>query len=180
VQTVVTTPTSLSNSGGGGGSKVNVGGIVGGVLGTLLLIAVLLGIFLVWLPRRQKKKAAAAQAQSQTFVQTQPQTKGEEGSTFVPTAAVVRKGGGRAELPEKGGVGGVAVEAKEVIPDAKKEGVVVVDRGVEVDGTGMEEGGEGRYGLRPEELDGEGRYVGELHGDGRQFGGVELEGRELR
>jgi hypothetical protein len=50
--------------------------------------------------------------------------------------------------------------------------------GFEVDGEGLgvrELGGEGMYGLRPEELDSEGRYVGELHGDGRQYGGIELE-----
>jgi hypothetical protein len=34
--------------------------------------------------------------------------------------------------------------------------------------------GEGKYGLRPEELDAEGRYIGELHGDGRQVTGSEL------
>jgi hypothetical protein len=34
--------------------------------------------------------------------------------------------------------------------------------------------GEGRYGLRPEELDANGNYIGELHGDGRQPGSTEL------
>jgi hypothetical protein len=38
-------------------------------------------------------------------------------------------------------------------------------------------GARGRYGLRPEEPDSEGRYVGELHRDGRQ--GVELQGSEV-
>ncbi|KAF8850954.1 hypothetical protein BDZ45DRAFT_751193 [Acephala macrosclerotiorum] len=189
VQTLITTPTSSPSSGGGGGSKVNTGAIVGGVLGALLLIVVLLGAFLVWLQRRQKKKAAAvSQLQSGPFVQTQPNAQGAEGSTFVPTAAPVRRGGGRAELPEKGGAG---VGEKEVIPDVEEKekgrlggGDMVGQReGVEVDSTGLgvgELGGEGRYGLRPEELDSEGRYVGELHGDGRQFGGIELEGREVR
>ena len=189
VQTLITTPTSSPSSGGGGGSNVNSGAIVGGVLGALLLIAILLGVFLVWLPRRQKKKAAAvSQLRSGPFVQTQPKAEGAEGSTFVPTAAPVRRGVGRAELPEKGGAG---VGEKEIIPDVKEKengvlggGDVVGQReGVEVDGTGLGvggPGGESRYGLRPEELDSEGRYVGELHGDGRQFGGVELEGREVR
>jgi hypothetical protein len=45
-----------------------------------------------------------------------------------------------------------------------------------MDGRGVQAA---RYGLRPEELDSEGRYVGELHGDGRQFGGVELQGSEV-
>lgn len=189
VQTLIITPTPSPSPRGGGGSKVNTGAIVGGVLGALLLIAVLLGVFLVWLPRRQKKKdAAVSQLQPGPFVQTQPAVPGAEGSTFVPTAAPVRRGGGRAELPEKGGAG---VGEKEVIPDVKEKekgdlgggGVVGQREGVEVDGTGLgvgELGGEGRYGLRPEELDSEGRYVGELHGDGRQFGGIELEGREVR
>jgi len=35
-------------------------------------------------------------------------------------------------------------------------------------------------GCGPEELDSEGRYVGELHGDGRQFIEVELQGSEVR
>jgi hypothetical protein len=177
VQTLITSPTSTPNSGRGGGQKVNVAGIVGGVLGALILIAVLLGAFLVWLPRRQKKKALLVQQQ----VSTQPQTPGEPGSTFVRGAAAVgvRKAGGRAELPEKGG-GGVIGE-KEIIEDVEKEGKVgadpAVDRAVEIDGSGTQ----GRYGLRAEELDSEGRYVGELHGDGRQFGGgVELPGSEVR
>lgn len=34
--------------------------------------------------------------------------------------------------------------------------------------------GEGRYGLRPDELDANGNYIGELHGDGRQPGSTEL------
>jgi hypothetical protein len=167
VQTLITTPTSAPNSGRGGGQKVNVAGIVGGVLGALVLIAVMLGAFLVWLPRRQKKKALLVQQQ----VSTQPQTPGEPASTFVPGAAAVgvRKGGG-----------GVVGE-KEIIEDVEKEGKVgtdlTVDRAVEIDGSGTQ----GRYGLRAEELDSEGRYVGELHGDGRQFGGgVELPGSEVR
>ena len=81
---------------------------------------------------------------------------------------VARRGPGRAELPEKVGAEAV-VGQKEVIPDEKKEAIVEMP-GVH---------GEGRYGLRPEELDSEGRYVGELHGDGRQ-GGFELEGTEVR
>jgi len=73
------------------------------------------------------------------------------------------------------------VGEKEVIEDVEKEGKVgadlAVDRAVEIDGSGTQ----GRYGLRAEELDNEGRYVGELHGDGRQSGGgVELPGSEVR
>jgi hypothetical protein len=95
-----------------------------------------------------------------------------------------KKGPGRAELPDEmigkgGGVGlgmgemekeNVISEVSPVSPESGK---------VEMDGRGEGLGqGQGRYGLRPEELDGDGRYVGELHGDGRQFGGggVELEG----
>lgn len=75
-----------------------------------------------------------------------------------------KRGGGRVELlgTEKG-IPMVSVEGKE-------EGKV------EMDGTGM-----GRYGLRPEELDAEGRFVGELHGDGRELvPGVELAESEVR
>ena len=82
-----------------------------------------------------------------------------------------RKGGGRAELAgaER------EVEEEKVVVGEKVEDKVV-DRGWEIDGRGVE----GRYGLRPEELDSEGRYVGELHGDGRQqFEGVELQGSEV-
>jgi hypothetical protein len=183
VQTVISTPSSSPSSSGGGGSKVNIGAIVGGLLGGLVLIAVALGVFHVWLPRRQKRKAAAVSQQSGEFEET---AQGAEGKTFGPAAAAGKAGGGRAELPGKGGVG---VGEKEVIAQVKEtemvgEGNLVGQReGVEVDGGGLgvrELGGEGRYGLRAEELDSEGRYVGELHGDGRQYGGVALEGRGVR
>jgi hypothetical protein len=138
----------------------------------LVLIAILLAIFLIWLPRHQKKKAG---------IQGESGPVGGAGSTFVPAAAV-KKGGGRAELQggeaekEKGaevGVGEKEVKEEVVSPVSPQGGKV------EIDGRGVDGQGEGRYGLRPEELDSEGRYVGELHGDGRQFGGVELEGSEV-
>jgi hypothetical protein len=92
----------------------------------------------------------------------------------VAAAAAVKKGGGRAELPDEGKGEGVVGEKEKI--DVVSEVVSPVSpesAKVEMDGQGQ---GQGRYGLRPEELDSEGRYVGELHGDGRQFGGVELEG----
>jgi hypothetical protein len=130
-------------------------------------------------------------------LQAQSGPVGGEGSTFVPAAAGnlpppaivgvgvgvgTKKGGGRAELPDAmigkgvgaGGIGGEMEKEKgnvisEISPVSPERGEVEMDAQ-----------GQGRYGLRPEELDGEGRYVGELHGDGRQFGGggggVELEG----
>jgi hypothetical protein len=116
VQTLISTPSS-SPSGGGGGSKVNIGAIVGGVLGGLVLIAVVLGIFLVWLPRRQKKAAAGLQP-SGAFGET---AQGAEGKTFGPAAAAGKAGGGRAELPGKGGVG---VGEKEVIAQVKETEMV--------------------------------------------------------
>lgn len=98
-----------------------------------------------------------------------------EGSTFVPPAAAAvggRKGGGRAELPDEGkGLGGEAEKEKVNVMSEVVSPVSPQSGKVEMDAQGQ-----GRYGLRPEELDSEGRYVGELHGDGRQFGGVELEG----
>jgi hypothetical protein len=178
LQTITSSPSQSSSnsnsnnnesvSGGGGGNKVNIAGIVGGLLGALVLIVILLAVFLIWLPRRQKKKAA---------VQGESGPVGGAGSIFVPAAAsAVRKGGGRAEL--QGGEAakgtGVGVGEKEV-----KEEVVVSPVSPQVKGAEMDGQGEGKYGLRPEELDSEGRYVGELHGDGRQFGGVELEGSEV-
>jgi hypothetical protein len=101
------------------------------------------------------------------------------GSTFVPKTT---KGSGRAEL---GGVGKAAGLGEKVVVEEVKvgeEGFVVGDAGVwgreEMEGRGVERR-EGRYGLRPEELDSEGRYVGELHGDGRQVvPGFELQGSE--
>lgn len=45
---------------------------------------------------------------------------------------------------------------------------------VNVAPTAAEVNGDGRQALRPNELDTEGRYVGELHGDGRHFTGSEL------
>jgi hypothetical protein len=58
--------------------------------------------------------------------------------------------GGRAELMEKGNEPHVSV-APVAAPNV------------------TELQGEGRHGLRPEELDANGNYIGELHGDGRQL-----------
>jgi hypothetical protein len=85
------------------------------------------------------------------------------GSTFTP-----RRGGGRAELYGKEkGIPIVSVVAGEVNEERK----------VEIDGAGTDIG---KYGLRPEELDAEGRFVGELHGDGREVVPGELAGSEVR
>lgn len=73
-------------------------------------------------------------------------------SAKVTHAAVFKKpAGGRAELGDK-----------------EDETIVNVAPAV------VEVHGDGRHGLRPDELDAEGRYIGELHGDGRHFSGSEL------
>lgn len=86
----------------------------------------------------------------------------------VPPSVVgagVKKGGGRAELPDEGkatGGGGAGEKEKVGVMSEVVSPVSPVSPAsgkVEMDG------------LRPEELDSEGRYLGELHGDGRQFGG---------
>jgi hypothetical protein len=135
--------------------KVNIGAIVGGIIGALVLIAALLVVGFIWFNRRQKAKE-------------KKKMEAGAGSTFVPM-----KGPGRAELPEKG-IPLVGVDAKEVVQEVREP--ISGGGGVEMDGRGVQAA---RYGLRPEELDSEGRYVGELHGDGRQFGGVELQGSEV-
>jgi hypothetical protein len=158
VQTITTAPSTTSSSAATNPSsisppKVNIAGIVGGIVGALVLIAIPLAIFYIWLPRRQKAKA-----------RKEAELQGQVGSTFIPK----RTGGGRAELQGEETEKGVAVE---------DVGVVEAEKGkVEMDARGM-----ARYGLRPEELDSEGRFVGELHGDGREVvPGVELEGSEVR
>jgi hypothetical protein len=124
----------------------------------LVLIAILLAIFFIWLPRRQKRRAIA-----------EAERKGQVGSTFTPK----RIGGGRAELQGTE----TAIPMVDVVGTEVEEGPRDrVESGVEIDSRGVQET---RYGLRPEELDSEGRFVGELHGDGRQFGGVELQGSEV-
>lgn len=76
---------------------------------------------------------------------------------------------------------------KEAVPVSAEEPPIVVDkpvskppaggraeldeatgRSANVQHTGVESPPP-RYGLRPEELDAEGRYIGELHADGRQY-----------
>jgi hypothetical protein len=76
-------------------------------------------------------------------------------SPVEPVALVRKAVGGRAELMEK-----------------ENEPVVEVTPASAPNGAELQS--EGRYGLRREELDADGRYVGELHGDGRQFTGSEL------
>jgi hypothetical protein len=80
------------------------------------------------------------------------------------------------------------VGEKEIMGEEQRHGVgrdnlamSAGEKGVEIDGRGVQAqgGGGGRYGLRPEELDSQGRYVGELHGDGRQGRGFELQGTEV-
>jgi hypothetical protein len=124
----------------------------------------LLAVVFIWLPRRQKKKEREA-------------ANANVGGTFVPPPApgAAVKGQGRAELPEKG-IPLVGVDAKEVVEE-RKEQVIGGAGGVEMDGRAI---AATKYGLRPEELDEQGRYVGELHGDGRQVFGGELQGSEVR
>lgn len=73
----------------------------------------------------------------------------------VPAVIPKGTGGGRAELDDKG-IDPI-VNVKPTDPT----------RSVEIQG-------EGRHGLRPEELDASGRYIGELHGDGRHINSSEL------
>lgn len=72
-----------------------------------------------------------------------------------PAERVKQLVGGRAELTEK-----------------QSEPVVSVTPAASPNVTELH--GEGRYGLRPDELDANGNYIGELHGDGRQPGSTEL------
>jgi hypothetical protein len=137
--------------------------------GAIFIIALVVG---VWFCSRRGNSQSKARTDAEI-----------PGSIFVPSGSVpplasagVKKAFGRAELGgEKGGV----VEV--VSPISAQDGVSPVG-GEEVRRGPGRAGLEGRYGLRPEELDSEGRYVGELHGDGRQGhygGGVELEGSEV-
>lgn len=72
-----------------------------------------------------------------------------------PAEPVKQLVGGRAELMEKQSEPGVSVTPA-ATPNM------------------TELHGEGRHGLRPDELDSDGNYIGELHGDGRQPGSTEL------
>jgi hypothetical protein len=182
VQTLTSSPSQASSSSGGGSGagagggrkRAKTGAIVGGLLGGLFFLGVLGAIFVVLVRRRK-------QGNPSSKLRVDPQ------ATFVPPAmgAGVGKGGGRAELGGDG-KGGV-VDEKEIMGEAQRHGVgrdnlamSAGEKGVEIDGRGVQaQGGGGRYGLRPEELDSQGRYVGELHGDGRQGGGFELQGTEV-
>jgi hypothetical protein len=72
-----------------------------------------------------------------------------------PAEPVKQLIGGRAELMEK---------QSEPVVSAAPAGTPTV----------TELHGQGRYGLRPDELDANGNYVEELHGDGRHPGSTEL------
>jgi hypothetical protein len=175
VQTLTSSPSQASSSSGGGSGagagggkkKVKTGTIVGGVLGGLLFLGALGAICVVCIGRMERTRHRGGNLSSKLRVDPQ--------ATFIPpppTGVGVGKGGGRAEL---GGDGKGGVVGRENLDMNAGE------RGVEIDGRGVQAqgGGDGRYGLRSEELDSQGRYVGELHGDGRQGGGFELQGTEV-
>ncbi|KAH8787221.1 hypothetical protein BGZ57DRAFT_880171 [Hyaloscypha finlandica] len=174
VQTLTSSPSQASSSSGGGNGagagggrkRAKTGAIVGGVIGGLLFLGALGAICVVCIRRMKRKKMSGGNPPSKLRVDPQ--------ATFVPLAmgAGLGKGGGRAEL---GGDGKGGVVGRDNLDMSARE------KGVEMDGRGVQaqRGGEGRYGLRPEELDGQGRYVGELHGDGRQGGRFELQGSEV-
>jgi hypothetical protein len=138
------------------------------VLGGLFFLGVLGAIFVVLVRRKKMSEISVCGGNAPSKLRVDPQ------ATFVPPVmgAGLGKGGGRAEL---GGDGKGGVVGRDNLDMSARE------KGVEIDGRGVQaqRGGEGRYGLRPEELDGQGRYVGELHGDGRQGGGFELQGSEV-
>jgi len=173
---------SSSGSGSGSSSKIQIGPIIGGVVGGLGGAALLLGGIIFYLHSQRKytrqgqnqgyspeagaprpppfdqpeKQVPPAVARKKLPVEERPISPVSPILSPVEPVALVRKPvGGRAELMEK-----------------ENEPVVEVTPASAPNGTELQ--GEGRYGLRHEELDADGRYVGELHGDGRQFTGSEL------
>jgi hypothetical protein len=129
--------------------KVNIGAIVGGVVGGLALIAVIMIIVFVLLPRWTKRQEDQGQERA---------------------APISKSGGGRAELQGEEKTPAVTTQDMGFNQEQMVEDVTKPDLSPE------EIDGAPKYGLRSEELDAEGRYVGELHGDGRQVTEVELPG----
>ncbi|KAF4633134.1 hypothetical protein G7Y89_g4983 [Cudoniella acicularis] len=182
--------TGTSSPSSSGSSSPPIGAIVGGVVGGLALLGILGILFFCWMRQRNRKaKLAQAPAQQQQqfpymqqqpppqqqsqypppqYTQPQPQPQNLQptqtpapapptpvspmSSFAVPAAAMTKipVGGGRAELQDP--------NAQALTPNTE----------VEANERRAAETTEGRYGLRPEELDSSGRYAGELHGDGRQ------------
>jgi hypothetical protein len=126
------------------------------VLGLLLI----LGIIYIFLRRtRQSPEQAQEVTAILPSVHQQPEKLivpivSPVKSDSSPTAAFKRLVQGRPELDST---------------ESKPENVA------QADSTQLTEvQGEGRDGLRPEELDANGQYVGDLHGDGRHSTGAEL------
>jgi hypothetical protein len=105
---------------------------------------------------QSEKQVAPAVSPEKLAVKERPVSPVSPVSPPVDAAATAKKPtGGRAELMEK---------ENEPFVNVAPVGTPNV----------TELQGEGRHGLRPEELDANGQYIGELHGDGRQFTGSEL------
>ena len=145
---VTTRPPSSSHT------KAIVGGVVGGLAGLALLIGALYILI-----RRRQKNSGQVQYQGVAAVE-QPERKNvplvSSMSTGKTTAAALKPaGGGREEL-------------------RNTYNSSMVDGALAGSGRPTELQTEGRYGLRPEELDEQGRYMGELQGDGSRGVRAEL------
>jgi hypothetical protein len=175
-----TSQTSSGKTTPSSGSKSKTGPIVGGIIGGLAAVALVIGGIFFYLHSQRKKagqsqnqghnpEAAAANPAEQSEKQVAPVVSSEKTavkerpvspvspvSSPVDAAANAKKpAGGRAEPVEK---------ENEPFVNVAQVGAPNV----------TELQGEGRHGLRPEELDANGQYIGELHGDGRQFTSSEL------
>jgi hypothetical protein len=132
--------------------------VVGGVVGLLLII----GIIYILL-RRNRYKPGQVQGTEAVGV---PRTSQAPEKEAAPTSSPIKADSASAALFKR------PIHGRAELDSNGNEPIMNV---VQADSTQLTEvHGEGRHGLRPEELDANGRYTGELHGDGRHFTGAEL------
>jgi hypothetical protein len=152
---------------------------VGGLGGAALLLG---GIFLMLRSHRKKLGQGANQGHYAEAGAARPPPDEEPEKQFTPAVSPVKQ-----DLQNQRPVSPVSPILKPVEPaepvkqlvggraellEKQREPLVSVTPAAAPNVTELQ--GVSRYGLRPDELDANGNYIGELHGDGRQPGSTEL------